>query len=65
MKNKYMIVILLLVLMVQSTQATKIDNLIMFVADPSVNTLALVIGSDPWYIMAPYLGAFMSIIAYD
>ena len=62
--NKYMIA-MLLVLMVQSTQATKIDNLIMFVADPSVNTLALVIGSDPWYIMAPYLGAFMSIIAFD
>ena len=54
--------ILLLVLIV-AVQASRIDNIIQFLTDPSVNNFALIIGSDPWYFLAPYLGGYVAMIA--
>ena len=44
--------------------ASRIDNVITFLSNPSVSTFALILGSDPWYIIAPYLGGYVMMIAY-
>ena len=40
------------------------DYIIAFLTTPTVNTFALVLGSDPWYIISPYIGGYVMMVAY-
>ena len=67
MKITRRVTLLLLVIMVcmlDTTSATTLDNIVVFLSDPSVNNIALILGSDPWSFLSPYLGGYIMMIAY-
>ena len=65
MFRKAITMILLLSIMVESTQAANIDNLIVFLANPGSEGLVAMVGNYPWWISAPYVSAISILMGYD